>query len=79
MVVNSGATFNLTNFNQTLGSLSGGGTVTLGSGILTVGNAAGATFSGTITGTGALVKIGAGTQIFSGTNTVQWNDHGQRW
>jgi fibronectin-binding autotransporter adhesin len=63
----AGAVLDLNGLSQTIGSLSGGGgtggTVALGSGTLTVGNAASTTYSGTITGTAAsgLVKQGAGT------------------
>ena len=69
LVVNSGATFDLNNFIQTVASLSGGGNVTLGSGTLTAGNTNTATFSGAMSGTGAFTKIGTGTQVFSGTNS----------
>jgi len=69
LVVSNGAVFNLTNFNATVASLSGAGSVTLGSGTLTAGNTSTTVFSGVISGTGGLVKIGAGTQTFSGTNT----------
>ncbi|WP_185879101.1 autotransporter-associated beta strand repeat-containing protein [Variovorax sp. MHTC-1] len=70
----AGATLNLDGFNQTIGSLSGGGAaggnVTLGSATLTTGgNGASTSFGGAISGTGAVVKVGAGTQILSGTNT----------
>jgi autotransporter-associated beta strand protein len=44
--------------------------VTLGTNTLTIGNATGtATYAGRITGTGALLKDGANTQVLSGTNT----------
>jgi autotransporter-associated beta strand protein len=52
------------------GSLTVGGNVTLASNTLTVATSAGnATFSGRISGTGSLVKDGAGTQVLSGNNT----------
>jgi len=57
---------------QSIASLTGAASsnVTLGSNTLTIGNASGSTtFAGRITGTGALVKDGASTQILSGTNT----------
>lgn len=70
----AGATLNLDSFNQTIGSLNGGGTtggnVILGSATLTTGgNGTSTTFGGAISGTGALVKVGSGTQILAGTNT----------
>ncbi len=53
------------NYNQTVGSLAGSGTILLGTATLTVGNAASTTFSGTLfagSGTvGGLVKQGGGT------------------
>lgn len=69
LVVSNGAVFNLNNFNQTIASLAGAGSVTLGSGKLTVGSAGTASFSGAISGTGALTKVGAGTQILAGANS----------
>jgi YVTN family beta-propeller protein/autotransporter-associated beta strand protein len=66
----SGATLDLANFNQTIGSLAGAGSVTLGSAVLTTGNDnTSTTFSGTISGTGGLTKIGAGTLVLTGNNT----------
>src|SRR5262249_22951580 len=53
-----------------IGSLAGAGNVTLGSGSLnTGGNNTGTTFSGSISGTGGIVKNGTGTFVVSGTNT----------
>jgi autotransporter-associated beta strand protein/T5SS/PEP-CTERM-associated repeat protein len=68
--VASGATLNLNGFNQTIGSLAGAGNVTLGAATLTTGSDnTSTTFSGTISGTGGLTKIGAGTFVLTGTNT----------
>jgi outer membrane autotransporter protein len=68
--VASGATLNLASFNQTIGSLAGAGSVTLGSATLTTGtDNTSTTFSGTISGTGGLTKIGSGTLTLSGANT----------
>ncbi len=68
--VASGATLNLASFNQTIGSLAGAGSVMLGSATLTTGNDNTSTmFSGTISGTGGLTKIGSGVLTLSGANT----------
>jgi autotransporter-associated beta strand protein len=70
----AGATLDLNNFDQTIGSLAGGGTtggnVTLGSATLTTGgNNTSTAFSGVISGTGALAKTGSGTFTLSGDNS----------
>jgi len=67
-------TVDLNNFNNSIGSLSGGGAtggnVTLGSATLTTGSDNTSTsFAGVISGTGAVTKVGTGTQAFSGANT----------
>jgi autotransporter-associated beta strand protein len=68
--VAGGATLELNNFNQTIGSLAGAGSVMLGSATLTTGNDnTSTTFSGTISGRGGLTKIGAGTLTLSGNNS----------
>ena len=68
--VASGATLDLDNFDQTVGSLAGAGAVTLGAATLsTGGDNTSTTFSGTISGTGALTKIGPGTLTLTGTST----------
>ncbi len=65
-----GAVLNLASFNQSIGSLAGAGSVTLGSATLTTGNDnTSTTFSGTISGTGGLTKIGNGAFVLSGNNT----------
>ena len=76
VTVSAGATLDLNNFNETIGSLTGAGNVTLGNaagGTLTTGgNNTSTTFSGNITGTGAnagLTKTGTGTFTVSGVNT----------
>ena len=57
-------------YSQSIGSLAGGGSVTLGSATLTTGNDGTSTaFSGVISGTGGFAKVGAGTQTLSGANT----------
>src|SRR6516162_9320942 len=66
----SGAILDLNGFSQTIGSLAGPGTVTLGSATLTAGgDNTTTTFSGVISGTGGLIKTGAGTLTLSGVNT----------
>lgn len=70
----SGALLSLNNFNQTLGSLAGGGTnggnISLGTGILKVGNANTTTFGGQLSGTGSFVKVGAGSLTLSGNTAA---------
>ncbi len=70
VTVASGATFNLNNYNQSVGSLAGAGDVTLGSATLTAGsNNTSTTFSGDISGAGGLTKTGSGTTTLAGVNT----------
>ena len=65
---------NITGFNTQIGSITGGGTtgggVTLGAATLTVGgdNTSPGAYAGSITGTGALNKIGTGTLTLTGSN-----------
>ncbi len=66
--VASGATLNLNSFNETIGSLAGAGSVTLGSAALTLSNAAG-TFSGIVGGSGGSLIQTAGTETLTGANT----------
>jgi autotransporter-associated beta strand protein len=70
----AGATLDLNNLNQQIGSLNGGGTtggnVTLGSGTLTVGNTTNTSFDGNINGSGgSIIKLGTGNLTLGGTNT----------
>ena len=68
--VASGATLNLAGFDQTIGSLAGAGAVTLGAATLTTnGDGSDTTFSGTISGSGGLVKVGEGTLTLLGNNS----------
>jgi len=75
VTISQGATLDLTDVAQTIGSLSStdgmGSKVLLGAnGVLTVGDATTTTFDGTISGLGgSLAKQGAGTLVLSGTNT----------
>ena len=68
----SGKNLALNHFNNTIGSLAGAGSVTLGTASLTLGNdnSSSTTFSGVISGVGGSInKTGSGTQTFSGNNT----------
>ena len=68
--VASGATLDFNNFDQAVGSLAGAGAVTLGSATLFTGSDnTSTTFSGTISGSGALFKLGPGTLTLTGTST----------
>ncbi len=77
--VESGATLDLNNFDQAIGSLAGAGSVKIGSGTLSTGGDNSSTvFSGDLNGTGGLIKTGSGTfelsgdsSGFSGATTVQ--------
>ena len=61
-------TFDLNNYNQSVGSVAGAGSITLGTGTLTAGSDGTSTaYSGTITGLGGIVKTGAGIWTLSNT------------
>jgi autotransporter-associated beta strand protein len=69
VTISSGATFDLNDNSTTLGALSGAGNVLIESATLSIGaNNVNTTFSGAITGTGPLTKIGTGTLTLSGSN-----------
>jgi autotransporter-associated beta strand protein len=72
VTVNSGATLDMNNISDSIAGLAGnGGAVLQGSGNLAIGAAGGSnTFSGTITGAGALNKTGDSSQTFTGNNTL---------
>lgn len=64
-----GATFNPNGFAQRVARLSGTGDIDVGTGGLTVEPTSTNTFSGRLTGTGGLIKNGAGDLELSGTHT----------
>ncbi|MFI5380237.1 MAG: beta strand repeat-containing protein [Tepidisphaerales bacterium] len=77
VVTLASGTFNLAGFSETIGGLSGtGGSIALGSGTLTVAQAAAGVFGGGLTGPGAFIKTGAadltltGAAGYTGTFTV---------
>lgn len=68
--VATGAALDLDGFNQSIGSLAGGGAVTLGAATLTTGGSnANTLFSGAIGGAGGLVKTGTGTFVLTGVSS----------
>ncbi|WP_375596368.1 autotransporter-associated beta strand repeat-containing protein [Algihabitans albus] len=69
MVVAAGATFDLDGNDETIGLLSGAGTVNLGAGDLTTGGAGSSTFGGSISGSGGLTKAGSGSLTLTGTSS----------
>lgn len=70
LTVALGATFDLNGNNQTVGSLSGAGNVSLGSATLTCGGDGSSTvFSGVISGPGGVTKNGGGTLALIGPNS----------
>ena len=66
----SGAALDLAGYNQTIASVSGSGTVSLGAGTLTTGSATDTTFTGNFTGSGGVVKTGAGKLSLSGASSL---------
>src|SRR5690606_18095579 len=69
VVINTG-TFDLNGFSEAIGSLAGGGSVSLGSGTLFVGaNGLATDYFGGISGSGSIVKTGGGDFYLSGANS----------
>lgn len=70
LVTSSGATMDLNNKSQTFSRISGaGGTVSLGTGNLTINQSSESEFGGSITGSGELTKSGAGNLTLTGAST----------
>ena len=71
VTLRGGATLDLNNHNQTIGSLAGAGFVTLGTGTLTtrVDKNNDTEFMGVISGSGGFTKIGTGTLNLMGINS----------
>ena len=71
--ISTGATLDMNGFSQSVSSITGTGNITMGAGTLTVGGTnASSTFSGAISGTGGVTKIGTGTLTLSGTSTYTY-------
>ncbi len=68
VTVNAGGTMDLNGFNESILSLAGAGSVTLGVGTLTVSNNAATTYSGVMSGAGGLAMAGPSTFTMSGVN-----------
>jgi glycosyltransferase involved in cell wall biosynthesis len=64
--VDPGGILNINGFNQTIGDLSGAGAIALNGAALTAGTADTTTFSGDISGDGALIKQGGGQLTLAG-------------
>jgi autotransporter-associated beta strand protein len=69
LVVSNAATVDLNGVSQQFSTVNGAGSVSLGSGTLTVGGSDDSVLSGAISGTGGLVKSGGGAMTLSGTST----------
>lgn len=67
--VAAGASLDLGGLDQIIGTLSGAGSVALGSGNLTVDETSNSTFSGGLSGGGSFTKSGSGKLMLSGTST----------
>ncbi|MBW9052445.1 autotransporter domain-containing protein [Rhizobium mesosinicum] len=68
--IRTGAQLNMAGFNQAFASLSGSGNVLLGSANLSVGSSgASGSFSGVLSGSGSITKLGTGTLGLFGNNS----------
>ena len=71
VTVSAGATLDLNGTSETIGSLSGSGTLNIGSGTLTLTDSASTTFSGSISGSGTIA--GGGTYTVASGATLSGN------
>ena len=72
VVVATGATLDLGGFDQSIGSIAGGGAVSLGLGNLTVGgDNTSTTLTGAISGSGNVTKIGEGVWTLTGSSSFK--------
>jgi autotransporter-associated beta strand protein/YD repeat-containing protein len=68
VTLNSGATLDLNGVSESIGSLVGSGALLLTGALTTGGDGTTTTFSGPMSGDGALTKVGAGTMTLSGNS-----------
>lgn len=68
LILNSGTSFDLNGFDQSVNNLTGAGNVTLGGNTLTENTTGSVTYDGAISGSGAVTAAGAGTWILTGNN-----------
>ena len=69
VVTITAGTYNLAGFNESIGGLTGtGGNVALGGGVLTINQPSNSSYSGTVTGPGAIIKSGVGSLNMSGAS-----------
>jgi fibronectin-binding autotransporter adhesin len=69
LAINSPGIFDLNGHNQTIGALSGNGNMTLGAGTVTMNTAKTSTYSGAISGGGAVIFQGPGMLTMLGPNS----------
>ncbi|MCS6850436.1 MAG: autotransporter-associated beta strand repeat-containing protein, partial [Gemmataceae bacterium] len=63
-----GATYDLNNFSETIGSLAGSGNVVLQGNLTVGGNNLSTTYNGVVSGNGSFTKIGSGTLTLTNTH-----------
>ena len=83
VTIETNATLDLNGYAQTIGTLTGAGSVSLGAsghGALTVGTNTAFAFAGVFSGNGTVAKTGSGTMTFTGTNDntgLMWVEQGE--